>query len=154
MNTPNEFPDPLQLSLTAESADLPLRAAIEARRRNNERQRNHRRLQVASLFLLLAAFTWLALPWRNASHRSVSGSPTISDHESHATLRTAHSPEVGGGGNIPNQPIENPTGDKNQSLRTGLNPEQLALIKAAADQPMVLVKNSDGKVIRIHVIER
>ena len=155
MKTPNELPDPLQLSLTADTSDLPLRAAMEARRRNGERQRNRRQFMVVSLLLLLAAFTSLGLPWRDTSHRSVSGSPSISDNQtSHATLMAAQSPDATGSGDIPKQFAENPAEDVNQSLPTGLNPEQLALIKAAADQPMVLVKNSSGKVIRIHVIER
>lgn len=153
MNTTNELPNPLQLRLTAESADQPLRAAIEARRRNGKRHRNCRRFTMASMFLLLAAFTWLALPWRDTSRRTVSGSHSISESQpSHATLKPAHPPDAAQSAGTSNGTTGDPDTHANRSLPTGLNPDQLELVKAAGDLPMLLERNSSGKVTRIHVI--
>jgi hypothetical protein len=41
-----------------------------------------------------------------------------------------------------------------QQLPAGLDPEQMAFIQATGDIPLLLVRNSEGKVTRIHLIER
>jgi hypothetical protein len=41
-----------------------------------------------------------------------------------------------------------------QTPPSQLDPEQMALVQAAGDMPLLLVRNSSGQVTRIHLIER
>ena len=129
MNTPHPSSDPLFRSLAGEAPDLPVRAAIEARRRIARRRRNRQRSALVATASLIGIITWGAMSSAPESIPSSSGSGTIAV----------------------NPPVEPPV---LQTPPSQLDPEQMALVQAAGDMPLLLVRNSSGQVTRIHLIER
>lgn len=129
MKTPHSSADPLLQSLAEEAADLPIRAAAEARKAITQRRLNHQRTALVAAAFLIGVVTWNALP----SVRKLRPGLPEAGHvaENHAVNSEAL-----------------------RTLPTGLNPEQTAFVKAAGDMPLLFVRNSSGQVTRIHVIER
>lgn len=122
-------PDPLLESLAEEAADLPTLAAKAARQRSAQRQQ-HRKLSAAVATVAVLVFaTWSFLPSRGGNKSTVAENPVM-----------------------PKKALQ-VTSDL-QPLPSGLNPEQAAFVRAAKDQPLLLVRNAAGKVTRIHVVER
>jgi hypothetical protein len=129
MKAPHSPPDPLLQSLVEEAADLPIRAAAEARKAITQRRLNRQQTALVAAAFLIGIFTWNALPSvRKLRPGLPEAGPVAGNH--------AVKPEAF------------------QSLPTGLNPEQTAFVKAAGDMPLLFVRNSSGQVTRIHVIER
>ncbi len=75
MNTPHDPPDPLLQSLADEVADLPVRAAIEARQRKTHRVQNRQRLALAATVSFLGVVAWVLFPSREVRHATVAVPP-------------------------------------------------------------------------------
>lgn len=131
MNTPNDPLDPLLQSLSGETADLPARAAAAARRRSAQREQNRTLGQILATLLLAGVFIWRFLPSQEARPSSVA----VESHSARETgkFEVARAPDV---------------------MPPGLDPEQIEVVKAAGDGPLLLVRNAEGKVTRIHFFER
>ncbi len=129
MNTPRDPSDPLLHSLTEETADLPARAALEARRQTAQRRKTRRRFAHAAIVAMVAIVTWKSLPHRDPDVRP----PDIT---------------------LTNLPATNPPANAERLLPTGLNEDQQRFIESAPDLPMLLVRDESGKVTRIHIVER
>ena len=129
MNTHQPSSDPLLESLAGEAADLPIRAASEARQRIARRRQNRQRSALLAGATLVGIVTWNAMP-------SVPNYLPVSPESGLTAEHHAVTPAVP------------------QSLPTGLDPEQTAFIREAGDIPLLLVRNSAGQVTRIHLIER
>ncbi len=128
MKTPHPSPDPLLRSLTEEAANLPSLAAAEARQRSIQRRRNQRNSLVAITSLIGIVSWWVSYPVSESPHGPA---------DSHKIAETH---------------FEDPA--ELQALPSGLSPEQAAVVKAAGDLPLLLIRDSSGKVSRIHVINR
>jgi hypothetical protein len=126
MNTKNESPDKLLNCLAEEASDLPIRAAIDARQITKKRRKNHQESTLVATTAILAIISW-----------TLSSSVPKNRPES---------------GEINDNPTVTPA--VIQQLPAGLDPEQMAFIQATGDIPLLLVRNSEGKVTRIHLIER
>lgn len=129
MKTPHSSSDPLLQSLAEEAADLPIRAAAEARKAITQRRLIHQRTALVAATFLIGIVTWSALPSVRISRPSVTEAGQVAENQ-------AVKPEA------------------LRTLPTGLNPEQTAFVKAAGDMPLLFVRNSSGQVTRIHLIER
>ncbi len=159
MNTPRKPNDPLLQSLADEASDLPLRAAREARSRNMQhlRQRYAAASAVTILFAGLCAWSLITEPEPRfpsvavqpaAVQENPTESPTLSPSpviakNDPSVLRPLEFVKV--------QAVEEPAIDP---LPDGLDREQQELFKAARGLPLLLVRDSFGKVERIHVIAR
>jgi hypothetical protein len=126
MSTKNDSPDTLLHCLAEEAADLPIRAAIEARNIKKQRRKNRQKYGIVATTAILGIISWTL-------------SSSLRDHAT-------------GSSEITENPAAKPA-DIPQ-LPDGLDPEQLAFVQANRDIPLLLVRNSVGKVTRIHVIER
>jgi len=159
MNTPNEPNDPLLQSLADEASDLPLRAAHEARSRNMHylRQRGLAASAVTILFAGLCAWSFITMPEPRSS--SVTVQPAV-PHESPKESPAPFPPSAIAKNDPSVQPsreiakVQTEDDAMNDPLPDGLDHEQQELFKAARGLPLLLVRDSSGKVARIHVIER
>ncbi len=145
MNTP---PEPLLQSLADEATHLPLRAAIEARQRSAHRVQIRQRFALAGTIALLGLLAWALFPSRQVSPSLVAIHP--------ATPKST--PDLAPPAPEPRDDVKVQI-DEDAALEplplpTGLDREQQELVKAAGDLPLLLVRDSTGKVTRIHVIER
>lgn len=129
MNAPQRSTDPLLRGLSEEAADLPLRAALEARQASARRRRIRRRSALAASACMMAILAWAAWP----SIPELKPGPPAS-----GSIVKQH----------PEPPVHPP------ALPPGLDPDQLALVKAAGDLPVLLVRDKSGRVTRVHLIER
>lgn len=159
MNTPREPNDPLLQSLADEACDLPLRAAHEARARNMHHLR-HRYLAAAAvtiLFVGVCAWSLITMPEPPSS--SVAMRPAAP--QENPTEPTAPSPSPAIAKHDPSVPsprdfvkVQTEEEAANDPLPDGLDREQQEVFKAARGLPLLLVRDSSGKVARIHVIAR
>lgn len=129
MKNPHSSPDPVLQSLAEEAADLPKRAAAEARKAVRQRGLNRQRTALTAVVFLIGIVTWNAWPPGGDSRPSM-------PMAGHVTENHVAKPEV------------------LQTLPTTLDPEQEAFVRSAGDIPLLLVRNSTGQVTRIHLIER
>jgi hypothetical protein len=136
MKTPSDPSDPLLQSLAEETADLPLRAAAEARRACTQRLQHRRQFAVA-ITVLVCGFC----VWQMVSHRDSIAKQNIatSSTQPRAQLITRTEEQAR------NQPLPMPE---------GLTKDQENVVKAARGLPLLLVRDSSGKVARIHFFER
>ena len=159
MNTPREPNDPLLQSLADEASDLPLRAAHEARSRNMHhlRQRGLAASAVTILFVGLCAWSLVTMPEPRPSSATVQApAPHEDAEEPDAPVPTPTIALIHPVALPPDELVKVQTGDEamNDPLPDGLDREQQELFKAARGLPLLLVRDSAGKVLRIHVIER
>lgn len=147
MNAPHEPSDPLLQMLAEEASDLPARAAMAARQRKARRQRNHQVLAVAACICLCGVGAWMLIPSRDQHNQTVTANPAAPPDPTPATdppgLRETVSIH-----------LQEPDESLSQPLPSGLNQEQVAFVEAARDLPMLLVRDTSGKVTRIHLLER
>jgi hypothetical protein len=157
MNIPHDPADPLLQSLADEAADLPIRAAIEARQKSAHRVQIRQRFALAATVSFLGVVAWVLFSSREVRHATVAVPPVTPES---STVLAASAPEP-----TPTPPAPEPREDVKvqteeevaqapRSLPTGLDHEQQELVKAAGDLPLLLVRDGTGKVTRIHVIER
>jgi len=140
MKTPAAPNDPLLRSLAEEAADLPLKAAGEARRTRALRVKRHRQATLALTVLFCAVCAWQPYAPRDRGRElvAVQNSPHASMNlTKHVIVRTEEQAR--------NAPLP---------LPDGLNANQAKVVLAAQGLPLLLVRDSSGKVARIHVIER
>ena len=196
MNTPhdpNDPGDPLLQSLAEEAADLPLRAAHEARNTRARAMQRRRQFALTITVLFCGVCAWQVFMPNDArrdviavqSNPTDPSSPSESPDEPTARPTPELSPQLApdltpsasapkpthdskSRASTPNPspvapaPLEPPnyvkvqTEDqaRNNPLPPGLSAEQENLLKAARGLPLLLVRDSTGKVTRIHVIER
>lgn len=230
MNTPHDHPDqtdPLLQSLADEAADLPARAAREARARNlhHMRQRFHVASAVTILFVFVCSWSVITTPERHPEFIAAQPVTLESDPEKPPTPNTlapamtepiapiapaapvlpealdnpspspapmiasstptlsprpnakdprAHPAPTAPVASHPLMPsatlVTDPSGalprefvkvqTEKEAMRNplplpeGLDHEQQELFKAARGLPLLLLRDSAGKVLRIHVIER
>ena len=159
MNTPHEPNDPLLQSLADEASDLPLRAAQEARARNMHhlRQRGLAASAVTILCVGLCAWSLVTMPEpRSSSVAMQPAAPHEDPEEPDAPVRTPAIALIHPVALPRDELVKVQTGDEatNDPLPDGLDREQQELFKAARGLPLLLVRDSSGKVARIHVIER
>ena len=147
MRPPFDPTDPLLRSLAEEAVDLPLRAAVEARRTRELGRRRRRQIALTSTALFCGMCAWQVIQPMNTRRESIgmqepSDAPLKTTHPStetdnHLIVRTEEQAR--------NEPLP---------LPEGLTREQENVVKAARGLPLVLVRDNTGKVSRIHVIER
>ena len=126
MNTKNDSPDTLLNCLTEEAADLPIRAAFEARKITKQHRKNRQKLTLVATTAILIITSWKL---SSSIFKNVPESSIITDN-----------------------PTDTPA--LKQPLPAELDPEQMAFLQATGDIPLLIVRNSAGKVTRIHLIER
>jgi hypothetical protein len=189
MNPPSNPNDPLLQSLAEEAADLPLRAAHEARNTRARAIQRRRQFALTITVLFCGVCAWQVFMPNDArrdviavqSNPADPSSPSESPDEPTARLSLQLAPDL-----MPSAPAPKPTNDpksrapapnpspfepspleppnyvkvqteeqaENNPLPPGLSAEQENLLKAARGFPLLLVRDSTGKVTRIHVIER
>ena len=186
MNTPHDPHDPLLQSLADEAADLPTRAAYEARQRNTHRSQQRYRAASAVTILFVCVCSWSLLTSRDPHPAFVavqsatpepdpekpteptapeapdlpvlSPSPTLASSRPRPSDPRAHSVPTDPSAPMPREFVKVQTEEETMRnplpLPDGLDKEQQELFKAARGLPLLLVRDSSGKVTRIHVIER
>lgn len=193
MNPPSNPNDPLLQSLAREAADLPLRAAHEARETRVRAMQRRRQFALTITVLFCGVCAWQVFMPNDARHAiiAVQSNPTDpsswSESPDEPTARpTPELPSQLAPDPTPSAPAPKPTHDtknrasapnpssfepaalepsnyvkvqteeqaENNPLPPGLSAEQENLLKAARGLPLLLVRDSTGKVTRIHVIER
>jgi len=186
MNTPNDPHDPLLQSLADEAADLPARAAREARARNTHHMQQRFRAASAVTILFVCVCSWSLLTSRDPHPAFVaeqsatpesdpekpteptapeapdlpvlSPSPTLASARPKPSDPRAHSVPTDPSAPMPREFVKVQTEEETMRdplpLPEGLDKEQQELFKAARGLPLLLVRDSSGKVTRIHVIER
>jgi len=122
--------DPILRSLADDAADLPRQAAAAARRFRERRSRLRRTVACAVTVMILLAAGWHWLP-------------------SHSAM-----PQPPGPLSVVVTTPEDRTESAEPSLPAGLTVEQEAVVTAVRGHPVVLVRDRDGSVARIHVISR
>ncbi len=197
MNPPSDPNEPLLQSLAEEAADLPLRAASEARKTRARRTQRRRQLALTVTVLFCGVCAWQVVTSPDARRAMIAAQPSPSDHSS--PLSPSENPDEPSAKSDPNDapnpaPMPRPApaprlaADPKQSspaptasfptpaasephdyvkmqtekqamndplpLPDGLTKEQENLVKAARGLPLLFVRDSAGKVMRIHVIER
>ncbi len=162
MKTPFDPADPLRQILAEETADLPLKAASEARKSRSLQAKY--RLQIATTVSVLfcTMCVWQFFPREQVSKESMAlqtpaAAPIAFPDESSRPF--PHSPE-------PTEP-PSPQPREVETVQTqeqaindplplpeGLTEEQANVVNAARGLPLLLVRDTSGRVTRIHVIER
>lgn len=141
MTPPRKPSDPLLQSLADEAGDLPARAALAARQRSSLRRLQQRCVVAATAVVLVGASMWLL------RLGDVSKTPVV-------VLNTTPSP-VPTVRELVYVQTEEETRVHPPPMPEGLDREQQALIAAAPDLPLLIVRDNGGNsVTRIHVIER
>lgn len=142
MSTPFDPPHPLLRSLTDDAADLPARAAAEARQVGIRRSRLRLRAALAALTMVFGWSAWSLLA-RHEARLALAAAPRLKPDPAPAE---------------PREFVKVRTEDEAMHaplpLPEGLDREQQELFKAARGLPLLLVRDDSGKVVRIHVIER
>jgi hypothetical protein len=153
MNSPHQSPDPLLQSLSAEAADLPLRAAITARQRNAQKQRHRKWATIVTTVLILTVSFWLVFPSLAPRHSTVASSnPDSKGSSGPAPAVPKPEPSLSDHRNVVEMEIAKQNTPK--PIPTGLSPEQMALVQAAGDLPLVILRDASGKATRILIVER
>lgn len=147
MRTPFDPTDPLLQSLTEEAADLPRKAAGEARRTRELGRRRRRQIVMTATALFCGMCAWQVIQPMNTGRESI-GMQELPD----APLKTAHPSREPDNHLIVR--TEEQARNEPLPLPEGLTREQENVVKAARGLPLVLVRDNTGKVSRIHVIER
>jgi hypothetical protein len=139
MKTPSEPNDPLLQSIAEEAADMPLKAAVEARKTRIRRTQQRRQIAITAVALFCGVCAWQMFPPAERARdltANVSISPTPLE-QGILLVRTEEQAR--------NEPLP---------LPAGLSKDQENLVKAAQGLPLLLVRDSTGRVARIHVFER
>ncbi len=140
MKTPADPNDPLLRSLAEEAADLPLKAAGEARRTRALRVKRHRQATLALTVLFCGVCAWQISAPRDRGRELIAvqnASNASMNLGKHVIMRTEDQAR--------HEPLP---------LPDGLSSDQAKVVLAAQGLPLVLIRNSAGKVARIHFIER
>jgi hypothetical protein len=139
MKTPADPNDPLLRSLAEEACDLPLKAAGEARRTRAIRMKQRRQVTLSMTVLMCGLCAWQIYAPRDkgreliAIHTSPEAPMNVAKH---VIVRTEEQAR--------NEPLP---------LPDGLSADQTKVVLAAQGLPLLLIRDSSGKVARIHVIE-
>ena len=158
MNTPHDPSEQLLQSLAEEAADLPLRAAREARSHQIRRARRKSSIALTVTALLVGACFWMTSFHREPQQPIVavnSASPNPLPDRGPSPPKPASEPLLASQPRdfvkvqTEEEAIRNPL-----PLPEGLDQEQQGLFNAARGLPLLIVRNESGKVLRIHVIER
>ncbi|MFZ4766229.1 MAG: hypothetical protein ACOYMN_14865 [Roseimicrobium sp.] len=140
MKTPADPNDPLLRSLAEEAADLPLKAAGEARRTRALRMKHHRQAALALSVLFCGVCAWQIYAPRDrgreliATHTSPDSRMNVAKH---VIVRTEEQARY--------EPLP---------LPDGLSADQAKVVLAAQGLPLLLIRDHTGRVARIHTIER
>jgi hypothetical protein len=148
MNPSQKPSDPLLQSLASEASELPVRAALAARQRSSQRRVHQRGFAVVAIMLLAGAGVWLLFPGDTAE------TPVV---VSNAIPAIAPSPAPPGPTmrEFVHVQTEEEARLHPPPMPEGLDREQQALIAAAPDLPLLIVRDNGGSTVtRIHVIER
>lgn len=136
MKTPSDFTEPLLQSLAEETANLPLRAAAEARRARAQRLQHRRQFTVVITVLICGLCLW-QMNTHQDSMAKQNISPPSTQPRAQLITRT-----------------EEQARSQDLPMPEGLTKDQENLVKAARGLPLVFIRDSSGKVSRIHVFER
>ena len=151
MKTPADPNDPLLRSLADEAADLPLKAAGEARRTRALRMNQRRQVALAITVLFCGVCSWQIYAPRDRSQEPVAIQKSP-DAPMNTDRQTAPpSPQLG---KFVIVRTEEQARNEPLPLPDGLTANQAKVVLAAQGLPLLLVRDSSGKVARIHVIER
>lgn len=148
MKTPFDPIDPLLQSLTDEAADLPLKAAAEARRARTLRTRRHRQMALTLTVIFCGVCAWQMFPRGGKDGvmiTSVEPSDAGTGLPGEASLASHQTMIVRTEVQAKNEPLP---------LPDGLTADQAKVVKAAHGLPLLLVRDRSGSVARIHLIER
>lgn len=162
MKTPFNPTDPLLQILAEDAADLPLNAADEARKTRSLRLKRHRQIALTFTVIFCSTCAWQFFPRGKLGQEYValpapSDAPITNSEKSVQPL--PHFPE-------PLEPLspqprqvaivrtEEQAMNEPLPLPEGLTKEQEGVVKAARGLPLLLVRDTTGKIARIHVIER
>jgi hypothetical protein len=140
MKTPADPNDPLLRSLVEEAADLPMKAAGEARRTRALRMNQRRHVALAITVLFWGVCVWQIDATREVDRDFIdiqksTDAPT--NFAKHVIVRTEEQAR--------NEPLP---------LPDGLTEDQAKVVLAARGLPLLLVRDETGRVTRIHTIER
>lgn len=169
--------DPLFRILADEVADLPGRAAAEARQRRTQRRRNRIRLAQVTAIALGSVIVWSLLQKQTTPPDTIgkqlpdvtapnptgldpiAPDPVVPDH--HEPYEPAPGAQIEPDAPIPNPFAINeksPTEDKGSNiarpLPSGLDEEQTKFVLSVGDIPLLFVRDASGKVTRIHIVQR
>lgn len=150
MKTPPDPVDPLLQSLAEEAADLPLKAANEARKARALRAKHRRQIAIAVTVLFCGVSAWQMLPTMDTGRELVVNRQSP-DALASARRQTSSSSQLG---EYLIARTEEQARNEPLPLPDGLTEEQANVVKSARGLPLLLVRDSVGKVARIHVIER
>jgi hypothetical protein len=151
MKPPFDSTDPLLKSFVDEAADLPLKAAAEARRTSLIRKKQRRQITFAITMFLGGVCTWQSLAPRDTSKELFAILQIPDATLTNATQATPPSPPtsrhviVRTEAQARNDPLP---------LPERLTVAQADVVKAARGLPLLLVRDRSGRVTRIHAIER
>lgn len=151
MKTPMDPTDPLLQSLAEETANLPLMAAVEARKHRALRARRRQQTAITLAVLLSGACGWQIFSWKEANRGSLANrlppiapvagptqsTPPAPHPREYFIARTEQQAK--------NDPLPIPA---------GLSKEQRAVVESARGLPLLLVYDDSGKVARINLFER
>ena len=162
MKTPFDPTDPLLQILAEETADLPLQAASEARKTRSLQIKRGRQIALTVVVLFCSVYAWPLFPRSKVGQESVAiqepaDAPITFPEKSLQPL--PHIPEPSAP-QSPKPPEVAIVRTKEQAMNEplplpeGLTEEQESVVKAARDLPLLLVRDTTGRVVRIHSIER
>ena len=164
MKTPPDPTDPLLQSFADEAADLPLRGANEARITRARAMQHRRQFALTVTVLFCGVCAWQGFTPRDAGRETIA----VQTIPAEPAPRPAHDSAPPSPAPIPT-PSAPPEPEPREYVKVqteeqamndplpipdGLSKEQRAVVVAARGLPLLLVRDSSGKVTRIHVIER
>ena len=167
MKTPFDSTDPLLQILAEEAADLPLKAANEARKSRSLEAKRRRQIAIAVSVLFCAMCVWQFFPQGQVGKDPVA-IQTPADAPIAVPEPASLEPSLQPMPHVP-EPSDPPSPQSHEVaiartqeqamnepllLPEGLTEEQASVVMAARDLPLLLVRDTTGKVARIHVIER
>lgn len=138
MKTPSEPNDPILQSIADEAADLPLMAAGEARKTRIRRTQQRRQLALTAIAIVCGVCAWKAVPPSERSRGLTTNVSTRPSPLSQGTVIVRTEEQAR------NEPLPMPA---------GLSRDQEAVVAAAQGLPLLLARDSTGRV-HIHVFER
>jgi hypothetical protein len=156
MKTPFDPIDPLLQILAEDAADLPLKAAGEARQARAHHAKRRRQMAITATMLLCSACIWQFFQRGQIGSESVAIPSRADAPIAFPDPPAPHFPE-------PPEPkprevaiarTETQAMNEPLPLPEGLTEEQASVVKAARGLPLLLVRDTAGRVARIHVIER
>lgn len=143
MKTPFNYDEPLLRSLTEEAADLPLKAAAEARRTRAARIRQRHQIAFAIVVLFCGLCAWRIQAPRDTGREFLTiqdppdAVPSYSQPNLQVIVRTEEQAR--------NEPLP---------WTEGLTADQASVVNVAHGLPLLLIRDRSGRVARIHAIER